>query len=81
MLFYLSSPHQHLSPGMLILGSVKQIYDLELSVALPNGVTGVVSITDVCDAYTDILREITSDEADEAGQEVRWHVVFTEIFF
>ena len=48
--------------GMLILGCVQEIKDFELMISLPHGVSGIVKITDISDAYTKLLERITSGE-------------------
>ncbi|XP_037761693.1 protein RRP5 homolog isoform X2 [Chelonia mydas] len=44
-----------LSEGMLLLGCVKESNDFELVVSLPNGLTGFVQVTHICDAYSKML--------------------------
>uniref|UniRef100_A0A8C8RC37 Protein RRP5 homolog n=1 Tax=Pelusios castaneus TaxID=367368 RepID=A0A8C8RC37_9SAUR len=54
---------QALSEGMLLLGCVKESNDFELVVSLPNGLTGFVQVTHICDAYSKMLNEqVTKEE-------------------
>uniref|UniRef100_A0A7M4F1A3 Protein RRP5 homolog n=1 Tax=Crocodylus porosus TaxID=8502 RepID=A0A7M4F1A3_CROPO len=46
-----------LSEGVLLLGCVKEANSFELVVSLPNGLTGFVQVTDICDSYTQMLSE------------------------
>ncbi|XP_048464836.1 protein RRP5 homolog isoform X3 [Rhincodon typus] len=54
-----------LNVGMLLLGCVKEVTDFELVVGLPHGLTGYVSLTNICDAYTKSLREQIDEELSE----------------
>ena len=47
---------------MLVLGCVQEIKDFELMISLPHGVSGIVKITDISDAYTKLLERIASGE-------------------
>ncbi|KAM9134322.1 protein RRP5 homolog isoform 2-T4 [Pangshura tecta] len=51
-----------LSEGMLLLGCVKESNDFELVVSLPNGLTGFVQVTHICDAYSKMLSEQVATE-------------------
>uniref|UniRef100_A0A8C3T7Q7 Protein RRP5 homolog n=1 Tax=Chelydra serpentina TaxID=8475 RepID=A0A8C3T7Q7_CHESE len=51
-----------LSEGMLLLGCVKESNDFELMVSLPNGLTGFVQVTHICDAYSKMLNEQVATE-------------------
>lgn len=42
---------------MLLLGCVKEANSFELVVSLPNGLTGFVQVTSICDSYTQMLSE------------------------
>ena len=53
---------------MLVLGCVKEIHEYDMILSLPNGVTGIVSITDISDAYHDQLRLLAS-HGEEEGME------------
>ncbi|XP_078421131.1 protein RRP5 homolog isoform X1 [Cetorhinus maximus] len=54
-----------LTVGTLLLGCVKQVTDFELVIGLPHGLTGYVSLTSICDAYTNYLREQVNEELSE----------------
>ncbi|XP_072335851.1 protein RRP5 homolog isoform X2 [Scyliorhinus torazame] len=54
-----------LKVGTLLLGCVKEVTDYELVVGLPHGLTGYVSLTNICDAYTKSLREQINEELAE----------------
>uniref|UniRef100_A0A452J1I0 Protein RRP5 homolog n=1 Tax=Gopherus agassizii TaxID=38772 RepID=A0A452J1I0_9SAUR len=47
---------------MLLLGCVKESNDFELVVSLPNGLTGFVQVTHICDAYSKMLNEQVATE-------------------
>uniref|UniRef100_A0A8C0H0I2 Protein RRP5 homolog n=1 Tax=Chelonoidis abingdonii TaxID=106734 RepID=A0A8C0H0I2_CHEAB len=51
-----------LSEGMLLLGCVKESNDFELVISLPNGLTGFVQVTHICDAYSKMLNEQVATE-------------------
>ncbi|CAM4595886.1 protein RRP5 homolog isoform X2 [Caretta caretta] len=51
-----------LSEGMLLLGCVKESNDFELVVSLPNGLTGFVQVTHICDAYSKMLNAQVATE-------------------
>ncbi|XP_057699966.1 protein RRP5 homolog [Corythoichthys intestinalis] len=48
---------KNLKEGMLLLGCVKEVYDFEVSVGLPCGLQGFLSIRNICDSYTKLLTE------------------------
>ncbi|KAK7508557.1 hypothetical protein BaRGS_00000123, partial [Batillaria attramentaria] len=57
---------KNMTEGMLVLGLVKEVQDYKLMVSLPCGLFGVVSITDVSQAYTQKLQAVAeSAGADE----------------
>ncbi|GCC31019.1 hypothetical protein chiPu_0009473 [Chiloscyllium punctatum] len=56
---------KELNVGMLLLGCVKEVNDFELVIGLPQGLTGYVSLTNICDAYTKSLREQIDEELSE----------------
>ena len=62
---------------MQVLGCVKEIHEYELMIGLPNGLFGSVAITDICQAYTQLLQRLASeDSAATVDPEVgRWSVV------
>uniref|UniRef100_A0A3B5LZ77 Protein RRP5 homolog n=1 Tax=Xiphophorus couchianus TaxID=32473 RepID=A0A3B5LZ77_9TELE len=48
--------------GMLLLGCVKEVADFEVTVSLPCGLQGFLSIRNICDAYTKLLsKQLDSD--------------------
>ncbi|XP_010131602.1 PREDICTED: protein RRP5 homolog [Buceros rhinoceros silvestris] len=52
-----------LCEGMLLLGCVKEVSDYELVVSLPNGLSGFVPVTQICDAYSKMLsKEVAQGE-------------------
>ena len=53
MLFFLLS--QALCEGMLLLGCIKEVSDYELVISLPNGLSGFVPVTQISDAYSNML--------------------------
>ncbi|XP_054634148.1 protein RRP5 homolog isoform X2 [Dunckerocampus dactyliophorus] len=44
--------------GMLMLGCVKDVSDFEVTVGLPCGMQGFLSIRNICDSYTKMLTEL-----------------------
>ncbi|XP_038146651.1 protein RRP5 homolog [Cyprinodon tularosa] len=50
--------------GMLFLGCVKEVTDFEVTVSLPCGLLGFLSIRNVCDSYTKLLSEQLDSEVD-----------------
>ncbi|XP_043970110.1 protein RRP5 homolog isoform X1 [Gambusia affinis] len=48
---------KNMREGMLLLGCVKEVADFEVTVSLPCGLQGFLSIRNVCDAYTKLLSE------------------------
>ena len=62
------SPPQSLTPGMLLLGAVQEIGDLELTVSLPHNMCGVVTISSVSDPMTEEVEVEVEEEG--MGEEV-----------
>ena len=54
---------------MLVLGIVKEIHDYDLEVSLPNGMTGLLPITNISPQYTQLLQSLT--EGDTSIAQVR----------
>ncbi|KAG0172965.1 rRNA biogenesis protein rrp5 [Apophysomyces sp. BC1034] len=54
-----------LAPGMLLLGCISQISDLELYVSLPHQLSGVVPITEISDALTSMVEKAAEAQDDE----------------
>uniref|UniRef100_A0A1A7XIX3 Protein RRP5 homolog n=1 Tax=Iconisemion striatum TaxID=60296 RepID=A0A1A7XIX3_9TELE len=50
--------------GMLFLGCVKEVTDFEVTVSLPSGLHGFLSIKNICDSYTKLLTEQLDSEVD-----------------
>jgi rRNA biogenesis protein RRP5 len=53
-----------------VVGAVKDIDDLELQVALPNHITGHVSITDMSAEITRMVELATQDDDEDDENEV-----------
>uniref|UniRef100_A0A1A8CQL2 Protein RRP5 homolog n=1 Tax=Nothobranchius kadleci TaxID=1051664 RepID=A0A1A8CQL2_NOTKA len=53
---------KHVKEGMLFLGCVKEVADFEVTVSLPSGLQGFLSIKNVCDSYTKLLTEQLDSE-------------------
>ncbi|KAJ7325160.1 hypothetical protein JRQ81_018180 [Phrynocephalus forsythii] len=54
---------ESLAEGMLLLGCVKESHQLELVIGLPNGLTGFLQVTRICDAYNNMLNtQVARDE-------------------
>lgn len=60
------SVFQNVKEGMLLLGCVKEVTDFEVTVSLPCGLQGFLSIKNVCDSYTKLL----TAQLDSADTEV-----------
>ncbi|CAJ1052669.1 protein RRP5 homolog isoform X2 [Xyrichtys novacula] len=54
---------KNVKEGMLMLGCVKEVTDFEVSVSLPCGLQGFLSINSICDSYAKMLSE-QLDSAD-----------------
>ncbi|XP_051239912.1 protein RRP5 homolog isoform X1 [Dicentrarchus labrax] len=54
---------KNVKEGMLMLGCVKEVTDFEVSVSLPCGLQGFLSIKNICDSYAKLLSE-QLDSAD-----------------
>ena len=61
----LSEPlsHSSLKPGMLLMGAVRAVNEVDLTVQLPHGLTGYVSMREVSDSIASIV-----DKYIEAGE-------------
>lgn len=56
---------KNVKEGMLFLGCVKDVTDFEVTVSLPCGLQGFLSIKNICDAYTKLLTDhLESDDVD-----------------
>lgn len=60
---------QRLAKGSLVLGQIIAINPLDLEVALPNNLTGRVSITAISDSLTSRLENLENDSDDEDQEE------------
>lgn len=60
---------QNVKEGMLMLGCVKEVADFEVTVGLPCGLQGFLSIKNICDSYAKLL----SEQLDSADTEVGLH--------
>ncbi|XP_076101163.1 protein RRP5 homolog [Mytilus galloprovincialis] len=58
-----------LSTDMLVLGCVKEVHDYEVILSLPGGLSGVVPITNISDAYHDQLKQLASQSGTEDDME------------
>ncbi|CAC5391019.1 RRP5 [Mytilus coruscus] len=54
-----------LSTDMLVLGCVKEVHDYEVILSLPGGLSGVVPITNISDAYHDQLKQLAGQSGTE----------------
>ena len=55
---------------MLIIGCIQEINNFNMLVSLPNGHSGVVPITSVCDVYTKKLHELAVVEDENNMEQV-----------
>uniref|UniRef100_A0A8C7S784 Protein RRP5 homolog n=1 Tax=Oncorhynchus mykiss TaxID=8022 RepID=A0A8C7S784_ONCMY len=67
---------ESLKVGTLLLGCVKEVADLEVTINLPSGLLGYLNISNISDSYTKIL----SDHLDSASSEVTHFMPLKEIF-
>lgn len=58
---------QNVKEGMLVLGCVKEVADFEVTVSLPSGLQGFLSIKNICDSYTKLLSEQLESADTEVG--------------
>ena len=56
---------KRLAVGMSVVGVVKQINELDLTVCLPNQLTGFVSITEISNRLTEKIQELANDSDEE----------------
>lgn len=68
----------------MLLGAIKEIRDYELRVNLPNNIIGCVSITNMADGYTGLLKRFAQTSDDNFVAEVchllspiAWHLYTT----
>lgn len=59
---------QNVKEGMLMLGCVKEVADFEVTVSLPCGLHGFLSIKNICDSYTKLLSQQLDSVDTEVGQ-------------
>lgn len=48
---------KNVKEGTLLLGCVKDVSDFEMTVGLPSGLQGFLSVGNICDSYTKLLNE------------------------
>lgn len=58
---------------MLILGCVKEVTDFGMTVSLPCGLQGFVSVKNICESYTKLL----TNQLDADDSEVSLHFDLT----
>ena len=58
---------QHLAIGSLILGQITHVRRHELTVALPNNLTGHVPLTSISEQLNEKLRQILEGDEEEQG--------------
>ncbi|XP_069561077.1 protein RRP5 homolog isoform X2 [Brachyistius frenatus] len=57
---------KNVKEGMLMLGCVKEVTDFEVTVSLPCGLQGFLSIKNICDSYAKLLSEqLDSPDTEE----------------
>jgi len=66
--------------GTLLLAAIKEIRDYELRVNLPNNLIGSVSITNMSDGYTGLLKRFAQSADDQLQLEVRSKMCLHFIF-
>lgn len=55
-----------------MLGCVKEVTDFEVTVSLPCGMQGFLSIRNICDSYTKLLSEQLESADTEVGGDVQY---------
>lgn len=55
------------SDAMLLTGSITRVEDYALCVGLPNGLSGSVQITNISDAYTQLLQRLTEAASSDSA--------------
>lgn len=58
---------QNVKEGMLILGCVKEVTDFEVTVSLPCGLQGYLSIKNICESYAKQLAKLLDADDSEVG--------------
>lgn len=71
---------KNIKEGMLMLGCVKEVTDFEVTVGLPCGLQGFLSIKNICDSYTKLLTELL-DSADTEEICSLPHLFYTGMVF
>ncbi|KAJ3102583.1 hypothetical protein HDU96_009589 [Phlyctochytrium bullatum] len=61
----LSVSYKRLNVGMRFMGVVREVNDLDAVVALPNQLTGFVSLTELSSKLTSVVEEMANDEDDD----------------
>lgn len=56
---------QKVKEGMLILGCVKEVTDFEVTVSLPCGLQGYLSIKNICESYAKQLTKLLDADDSE----------------
>jgi rRNA biogenesis protein RRP5 len=60
-----SLSHKNINIGSSLIGIVKQIGQLDISLSLPNRLSGFVSITEISDYLTNLVEQVANDSDDE----------------
>lgn len=71
---------QNVKEGILMLGCVKDVTDFEVTVSLPCGMQGFLSIKNICDSYTKLLSEQLDSADTEVGLQRSDFIVFCQCF-
>ncbi|XP_015275588.1 PREDICTED: protein RRP5 homolog [Gekko japonicus] len=58
---------ESLTNGMLVLGCLKECNEYELTISLPNGLSGNVQVTRICEAYSKMLSEQVATDKPVEG--------------
>ena len=58
--------------GTLVLGCIKEVTDFEVIVSLPSALMGYLSISNISDSYTKMVREQLDSDAEVRSE--RAHV-------
>ncbi|XP_071827468.1 protein RRP5 homolog isoform X2 [Apostichopus japonicus] len=56
---------KNLTEDLLLLGVVKDIGELELTISLPSGIIGYVTVTNISNTFTKLLEKVSEEETED----------------
>lgn len=60
-----------MTEDLLLLGVVKDIGELELTISLPSGIIGYVTVTNISNTFTKLLEKVSEEETEDDNALVR----------